>query len=210
MGGVVGDIESLKNEILKQAREQAVATRERAIRVAERDLFYAGEEAEGIVAQQKAKVAPVLEVEKRKSIAVAEMEARRRLLEKKEELVEMIFSEAQSRLEEMRGSEAYKDMIFKLIDDGVASINGDVIVEFGEKDKGIFTSDFVSFVQSRMIKSLGNFRLQFQCIGDGISAGVIIKSKDGKMIVDNSFSGRIKRLKEELRGKVSEMLLQEE
>ncbi len=133
------------------------------------------------------------------------------LLEKREELVSRAFDEAQKRLEEMRGSQAYIDMLDKLIEESVSNIKEDVIVQFGSKDKFLFTSEFVSSIRTHVIKTLGKgIRVQFDCVEDNTFSGVIIKSKDGKMVVDNSFSGLFKRLKEELRGKVSEMLLQEE
>jgi vacuolar-type H+-ATPase subunit E/Vma4 len=210
MAGVVGDVESLKNKILEQARDQASRALDRAQRVAERDLVYAREEAEEIKAQQRAEVQPLLEAEKKKTIVAAEMEARKKLLEKKEELVDRIFTEAENRLIELRGSKDYVDIISRSVEEAVATINGDAIVEFGEKDSDIFTSETTSSMESRVAESLGRkLQLQFQCVGGRISAGVIIKSKDGRIIIDNSFSGRLRRLKEEMRGKVSEMLLQE-
>lgn len=210
MAGVVGDVESLKNKILEQAREEASKTLDRAQRVAERDLVYAREEAEEIKAQQRAEIQPLLEAEKKKIIVTAEMEARKKLLEKKEELVDRIFAEAENRLIELRGSKDYVDIISRSIEEAVTTINADAIVEFGEKDSDIFAPDDISSIKSRIAESLGkNLQLQFQCIGGKISAGVIIKSKDGRIIIDNSFPGRLRRLKEEIRGKVSEMLLQE-
>lgn len=210
MGEVVGDVETLKSIILKQAQERAAETLDRARRVSERDLVYTREEAEEIISQQRAKVRLMAEIEKRKALAAAEMEARRKLLEKKEQLVSRIFTEAEDRLEELRGSEAYGSVISKMIEEGVAGIGRDVIIEFGEKDEGIFTPEAISSIESRVTKSLReDFQLEFSCVGNSISAGVIIRSSDGRMLIDNSFSGRLKRLKEELRGEVSEMLLQE-
>ena len=210
MPEVVGNVETLKNKILEQAREEASKALDRAQRVAERDLVYAKEEAEEIKAQQRAEIQPLLEAEKKKTLVTAEMEARKKLLEKKEELVDRIFAEAENRLVELRGSKDYVDIISRSIEEAVATINGDAIVEFGEKDSDIFTPDYISSIESRVAESLGRkLQLQFQCVGGKISAGIIIKSKDGRIIMDNSFSGRLRRLKEEIRGKVSEMLLQE-
>jgi vacuolar-type H+-ATPase subunit E/Vma4 len=210
MGGVVGNIEMLKNRVLEQAREQAAEILDRAKRVAERDLVYARDEAEEIASQQRARVSPLAEIEGRKTLVDAEMEARRSLLEKKEELVSRIFDEAKSKLEELRGTRAYMDIIGKLIEEGVASIGEGAVIEFGEKDKSIFTPQATSVIESYITEALGaDFKLGFRCIGDNISSGVRITSKDGRIIVDNSFSNRLRRLGEELRGEVSEMLLEE-
>ncbi len=211
MGGVVGDIEALKGRILKQAQEEAAEILDRASRVAERDLVYAREEAEEIASQQRAKTRSLAEIEGRKTIVDAEMEARRKLLEKKEELVARVFVEAENKLEELRGSKTYMDIVAKLIAEGVASIGQGATVEFGEKDRDIFTSKAISSIESHVTESLGaDIQLKFQCVGDHISSGVRIISKDGRVIIDNSFSNLLKRLKEELRGEVAEISLQEQ
>lgn len=210
MGGIVGDVGTLKERIIQQARDEAMETLDRARRVAERDLVYAKEEAEEIAAQQRAKTQPTAEMEGRKAIVDAEMEARRNLLGKKEELVSKIFAEAESKLEELRGSKTYMDIVTQLIAEGVSSIGESVTIEFGEKDKDIFTPGAVSSIKSHIAKSLGTgFQLEFQCVGEHISSGVRIRSTDGRVIIDNSFSNRLRMLKEELRGEVAEMLLQE-
>lgn len=209
MGGVE-NLGALRSGIFKQAQEQASATLDRARRVAERDIEFAKEEAEEIRQQQKAKVQPMVDMEQKKVIASAEMEARRRLLEKKSELVSRLFDEAEKKLEEMRGSEQYIDMICRWIENGIADIGTELTVEFGEKDKAIFTPEVVSSIESNIKKSTGaEAKLRFKCVGEDISAGIIIRSKDGKAIIDNSFSSLLKRLKEDLRGEISEILLKE-
>jgi len=210
MGRVVGDVEALKSKILEQAREQVTSMLDRARRVSERDLVYAKEEADEIISRQRAAVQPMAEAQKRRTLVGAQMEARRKLLEKKEELVSRAFAEAEKQLEKTRGTEIYTSIISRLIEDGAASIKGDVIVEFSGKDRKTFTPEFISSIESLIAGSPeAGVRLQFKCVGDVISAGVMIRSGDGRVIIDSSFSGILKRLRENLRGKVSEMLLEE-
>ncbi len=52
MGGVVGDVEALKNAVLRKAQNQAERILDRARRVSERDLAYARQEAEEIRVQE--------------------------------------------------------------------------------------------------------------------------------------------------------------
>jgi vacuolar-type H+-ATPase subunit E/Vma4 len=210
MGGVVRDVEALKGAVLRKAQNEAESILDRVRRVSERDLAHAREEAEGIRAKHREKVLPMAEMEKRKAMAAVEMEDRRALLEKKEELVSRIFAEAESKLEEMRDSQAYVDIISKLIEECVTSIGDDSTIEFGKKDKDVFTEGLVSCIESQVTRALKiDLRLQFRCVGDDISAGVIVWSQDGRVVVDNSFSTRLRILKEELRGKVCEMLPEE-
>jgi len=206
----VGSLETLRDQILKQAKEQASAVIEREQRIAERDLEFAKEDVDKIKEQQKVKIQSLIDVEQRKILASAEMESRRMLLEKKEELVSKIFAEAETKLEEMRGSELYINVVTKSIENAVANIGDSLIVEFGEKDKSIFKKDLISSIESNVSKSVGkNVQLEFKPSNENISAGIIIKSKDGRMIIDHTFSNVIKRLEEDIRGKVSEILLQE-
>jgi V/A-type H+-transporting ATPase subunit E len=206
----VGSLETLRDQILKQAKEQASAVIEREQRIAEHDLEFAKEDVDKIKEQQKARIQSLVDIEKRKILASAEMESRRMLLEKKEELVSNIFAEAETKLEEMRGSKLYIDAVTKSIENAVDNIGDNLIVEFGEKDKSVFKKDLISSIESSVSKAVGkNVKLEFKPSGENISAGVIIKSKDGRMIIDNTFSNLIKRLEEDIRGKVSEILLQE-
>jgi V/A-type H+-transporting ATPase subunit E len=209
MGGV-GNIETLKDEILKQAKEQASAIIEREQRIAERDLEFAKEDATAVREQERSKLQPIVDTEEKKISSSAEMEARRMLLEKKEELVSKLFADVELKLEDMRGSDDYIDIITRSIENGFETIGDRLIIEYGEKDKEIFSDKSISKIKSKVSKSLGvKIDLEFQCSGDSVSAGVIIKSKDGRIVIDNSFSSLIKRLEEELRGKVSEILLEE-
>lgn len=209
MGGV-RNIEFLKREILEQAKQQSSAIIDRAQRVAERDIQYALEEAEEIRKQQREKVSPLVEMEKKKIIASAEMEARKRLLEKKEELVSRVFQEVENKIYESRNSRSYSELITKLIEDGISAIDGDLIIEYGESDSWIFTKEFISNIDSKAkaIKS-ADVKLKFIPMRNYMFPGVIIRSADGKVVVDNTLPSILKRLKDELRGKISEILLSE-
>jgi len=208
MGGV-GNIETLRNEILRQAKEQASAIVDREKRVAERDLEFAREDAKTVREQERSKLQPLVDTEEKKISSAAEMEARRMLLKKKEELVSRLFADVEHKLEEMRNSDLYINIVSKSIESGFKTIGESLIVEFGEKDKNLFTNKVISSIKSKVSESLGtNVELKFQSAGDSISSGVVIKSKDGRIVIDHSFSNLMKRLEEELRGKISEILLQ--
>jgi len=208
--GRVGNIETLRDEIIAQAREQEKIAIDREQRIAERDLNYAREDAEKIREQQRARTRSIAEIERKKTMASAEMEARKILLRKKEELVSRLFDAVESKLEQMRGSKLYIDIISKSIKDAVSNIGNNLLVEFDEKDKKIFTDKVIASIQSNLSASIGfDIKLKFALSSDNINAGVIIKSLDGKMIIDNSFTNLLKGLKVDMRGKVSEILLKE-
>lgn len=208
--GRVGNIETLKEEILNQAKEQASTILEREQRIAERDLSYAKEDAEKIREQQRAKSQSMVETENKKFKSAAEMETRKMLLEKKDELVSRLFDIAETRLEGMRGSKTYIGIVTRSIKDAVSNIGNDLIIEYGQKDSNIFKNDVISSIQSSISKSLGTkVSLDFVVSNEDISAGVIIKSKDKRMMIDSSFPSLLRKLKEDMRGKVSEILLKE-
>lgn len=208
--GRIGNIEALRNEILNQAKEQATAAFEREQRISERDLSYAKEDAEKIRAEYLAKRKSIEDGESRKYRSAAEMEARRIQLEKKDELVSRLFDDIESKLEEMRGSKTYLDIVKRSIVDAVSSIGNNLLIEYGENDKGIFSKNVKASIQSDISSALGNdVSLKFVQSKSDIPAGVIIKSSDGRMIIDSSFPSLMRGLKEEMRGKVSEILLKE-
>jgi len=208
--GRIGNIEALREEILNQAKEQASAALEREQRISERDLSYAKEDAEKIKSEYLAKQKSVEDVESRKYRSSTEMEARRMQLQKKDELVSRLFDDIELKLEEMRGSKAYLDIIKRSIMDAVSSIGNSLLVEYGENDKDIFNKNVNASIQSDISNALGNnVSLKFAQSKEDIPAGVIIKSSDGRMIVDSSFPSLMRGLKEEMRGKVSEILLKE-
>jgi len=208
--GRIGNIETLKEEILNQAKEQATAVLDREKRIAERDLSYAKEDAEKIREQQRIKSQSIAEIEARKYKASAEMEARRILLRKKDELVSRLFDAVEAKLEEMRCSKTYIDVIKLSIKEAVSNIGNKLIVEIGKEDEKIFTNDVVSSIESEISQALGyKVSLDFRVSQDNLPAGVIIKSMDGRMIIDGLFPSLMKQLKDDMRGKISEILLQE-
>lgn len=208
--GRIGNIETLKEEILNQAKEQATIVLDRERRIAERDLNYAKEDAEKIKEQQRLKSQSLAEIEARKYKASAEMEARRILLRKKDELVSRLFDAVEAKLEEMRGSKTYIDIIKHSIKEAIPNIGNKLVVEISKEDEKVFTKSVVSSIESEISQMLGHeIKLDFRVSQDSLPAGVIIKSMDGRMIIDGLFPSLMKQLKDEMRGKISEILLQE-
>ena len=121
--------------------------------------------------------------------------ARRSILVKKEELIEECFSEASRKLREL-SSEEYRKTIQNLIEDGMKLIGDEaVVIPTKEEDLAI-------------IRTFGKLTLSDE--RTGALGGVILKSKDGKVIVNNTFDALLERYKDDIRTEVASILFSEE
>jgi len=201
----IENINSLTNEIINQSKKEAEAIVDRAKRAAEHDIRFAHEDAEAIRKEYRTKAKKLALQEERKVFTQAHQNARKMLWQKKQELVSKVFDEAEKELKEFRNSPDYRESLITLTKEGIEGIGrGKMKVFINPKDEKFFTDELIKELES----SLPDVVLEIVHDND-ISAGVTIVSQDGKVVYENSYSDRLERLKDELRGKVAEMLLEE-
>ena len=200
----IEDIKSFTNEIISQARKEAESIIDRAKRAAEHDIRFAREDAEAIREEYKAQTKKLALQEERKVFTEARQEARQKLWQKKQELVSKAFDTAEKKIRKFRNSSGYRDSLIALAREGVEGIGeGKMTVLVNPEDVEFFTNELLSEMES----NLSDVELEV-CPEPNISAGVIIMSNDGRVIVENSYTARLERLREDLRGKVAELLLE--
>jgi len=123
---------------------------------------------------------------KRQIIGSSRLSARNKQLVLIENAVGDAFEKAIAKIESVRNSEKYASMMKKLLEDGLHTVGGDVVVECNAKDKTI-VKKLVSEMDRGKIKVSEE---AIDCLG-----GLRIKSKDGSMVYDNTLDSRIERLK---------------
>lgn len=123
---------------------------------------------------------------KRQIIGSSRLSARNKQLVLIENAVSDAFEKAIAKIESVRNSEKYASMMKKLLEDGLHTVGGDVVVECNAKDKTI-VKKLVSEMDRGKIKVSEE---AIDCLG-----GLRIKSKDGSMVYDNTLDSRIERLK---------------
>ena len=115
----------------------------------------------------------------------AALEARNKQLLHVENSVEKVFAKAIEKLNDLVRNEDYTKLVTQLLDESVKGLgSSDVIVECNSKDKSVVQSILSKFPGATLSPNTVN------CLG-----GIIVKSKDGSMKLDNTIDARIERLK---------------
>ncbi|MCD5424997.1 MAG: V-type ATP synthase subunit E [Methanosarcinaceae archaeon] len=132
--------------------------------------------------------------------SVARMNSKKIVMDTKSELISDCFNESLLQLKEIPTTSAYEDILVKYIQNGMDMMElTDVIVECNKKDAPI-----VKKIASNMSGKLLSVKVSKNHI-DSIG-GIIIKSKDDSMFVNNTFEEIIRRKENEIRYGVSKIL----
>ncbi|MCQ8892827.1 MAG: V-type ATP synthase subunit E family protein [Candidatus Methanosuratincola sp.] len=136
------------------------------------------------------------EVEYRKEISKAEIDARMQALRIKEEVIEGVFDEARERLLEFAEKEEYLEIMQKQLT-SISSLFhvGKVVLN---------KRDFERLGEDTIRKILGpKCDISVEDLGTG---GFVLISKDGKVAIDRTIDSILKSKKDEMRGRVAEKL----
>ena len=202
MSTQVGKIEEI---IINEAKEKAeniiVKAREEAKKVLGKAEQEAKREAEEIISKKKTDA----EAQARRILSEAKLEARLKILNAKEQLISEAFDKALEKLKEFSQSAQYKTALENLIKDAAIIIRGgDLEVLLPENTNvNIDLSKIAKEVeeQTGVKTSLNISKERIRSIG-----GVIVRSKDRLLTVDNTFEARLERLREQLRVNVANLL----
>ena len=115
----------------------------------------------------------------------ATLEARNKQLLLVEDSVEKVFAKAIEQLNDLVRNEDYTKLVTQLLDESVKGLGtSDVVIECNSKDKSVVQSILSKFSGATLSPNT------VDCLG-----GIIVKSKDGSMKLDNTIDARIERLK---------------
>ncbi|RLF36867.1 MAG: hypothetical protein DRM99_01835 [Thermoplasmata archaeon] len=130
-----------------------------------------------------------IENQKKIQISKANQESKKEIMKAKEELIEECFIKAQQKLSQIKGKE-YETLVKKLIKEGVEKLGKNcTIIASREVDKKI--------AEQQGLKVAGK---------TDAAGGVILKSADGKITLDYTLDGILKREKQKIRIKVGKLL----
>lgn len=165
---MLANAEREKSEILKEANKEAENKRQEILRKNEIEI-----------GKMKQKVFSTLNLEKKKLF-----------LEEKSRFIETILEEVRGMAMEFRKDPGYKKFLEKAILEGIEVIGErEVDVLYSGLDEKIIKDDF--------IKNIKGAALEFKK-SDFKDTGVIVRSRDSRLIYDNTFSARFKRLYDEI------------
>jgi vacuolar-type H+-ATPase subunit E/Vma4 len=205
MEQVIGSIRALSRAILDETKAEA----ERIVSTASASAHETAEAAQEQALEAGSQVAVAADVEiahlEQQSLALAQLDAQRLRLEHRERLIERVFSLASERLDSLRDSPEYGDLLRRLIIDGVDRLGQpeEVIVRVAERDGDRLAAGTLAEVE-------GTWQGRVQLVAGqpiGIGSGVVVETADGHRRCDNSLSTRLSREKQKLRTEISHLLL---
>ncbi|MDH7517626.1 MAG: V-type ATP synthase subunit E [Candidatus Thermoplasmatota archaeon] len=175
---IIKDSEKEIKQIQTEAKKQATTI----INTAKKEAQL---EAEKIISDGKKQI----ENTKKIMISKAHQETKRDIMNTKEKIIEDCFTKAQQKLLALKEDE-YNRIVHRLISEGCKKIGGQCnVIISKDADKKI--------AENMGLKVIGNIES---------TGGVILKSNDGKITLDNTFDGILKREKDKIRVKVGKLL----
>jgi len=187
--------EKERERILNEAKERAKKIIEDAKAEAERSKKRAMEEEE-----RRA------ETEKRRIIQTARLEARRKKWIAQEEMIKEVMNKAVEKIKEVKekgfGEYKYDEILRNLIKVSAMSAGGgDLEVILSEEDARFISKKDLDKISKDLGASLTLSEERVKSIG-----GVIVRTKDGRIAVNNTFEKRLERLSDAIRDKVAAIM----
>ena len=140
-------------------------------------------------------------------MAEGRMRAKKEMLQKKEGLISDVFKEAEERLRAHVDSERYKEDLARIAVGACRNLgSGDVVVRANRRDLKLLES-----VKEQMARELSSSeKIVNISFGEPIEAigGVRVGTPDGKVEIDETFEGKMRREFEVLRAKVAKVLFE--
>lgn len=138
---------------------------------------------------------------KRQIVGSSRLTARNRQLLIIENAVNSAFEKAKEELKSVNKDESYRNLIYKMIEDGISAIESDeIIVECNKNDAELVKKIITEISKKSRVK----IKLSEQYL-DSLG-GIRIKTSDGSMTFDNTLESRIERLKPLIRKNIAQML----
>ncbi|MEM2239268.1 MAG: V-type ATP synthase subunit E family protein [Candidatus Bathyarchaeia archaeon] len=187
-------------EILKKAEEEAMKIIEAA---KEEARIKALKEAERIVQEAESKSIMMKRIAETK----ARLTYRLRILQEKNKLIEAVFENVMEFLKEkVVPSAEYEKILEKLILEAAVAIGGGELKVILSKPCQL---DFENL--AKVVEEKTGVKTKFETILKPMSfiGGALVTNKDESVIFDNTFEGRIKRMKKDLIREVSRILFQD-
>lgn len=144
------------------------------------------------------------ERERQRIIANAKLQSRKARLEAKEDVIREAFERAEGELKKVTRSNKYPSVLASLIKEAQGVIGGDVEVLVRKDDLGILTKEYLNKLSDDTKSRVELSQDYIDTVG-----GAMVRSKDGKVEVNNTIEMRRERMRGELRPKVAQTLFSE-
>ena len=186
----IEDAEEICRRIIEDATSQADSMLANAGKEKSRILEEAVHEAENRKKEILKKDEVDIEKMKQKIFSTLNLEKKKLFLEEKGSFIEIILKKVREMAMEFRKDPGYKKFLEKAILEGIEVLGeGEAEVLYSGLDEKIIKDDFSKDTKGAAVQfTKGNFR----------DIGVIVQSKDSRLIYDNTFSARFKRIYDDI------------
>lgn len=199
------DISSLKQEILEDARKKSELILNEAREHANAINTQIEEEIRYLlrVAQEEADTLKETEIRRQRATAIIENKMKR--LKTQEQLINQVFDEALKRIENLRGTPEYKELLTKLaVQAGKALDGGELVVELSEEDKKMFDAASAAAQIEQATGNKTSIEVRTRSFPLTHKGGLIVYK--GDIFVDNTINSLFDRRRVKIRQKITQVL----
>ncbi len=199
--------DKITSKILDDAKKTADEIKSEAQREANSILEKAKSEAEIKKQNILKKGEKEAEMIKNRIIAEARLSAKKKMLEERENILNMAIEKLEEDLIKLPQKDNYKDVLLKLIIEGVISVGGgELVLELNEKDLKLIDDSTLWAIEKEMEDRLKKSTILKKGKPVDIIGGCIVKTADNLKVCDNSLESVFERNLESIRAKVAELL----
>jgi vacuolar-type H+-ATPase subunit E/Vma4 len=143
----------------------------------------------------------------RRVMAQAELESKSLRLARREALLRQIWERTQHRLETEIEPQVRRASIKALLIDAARQLGGGrLVVQVSQCDALVLAQGVLEHIEQELASEGLLVQLEMVESGDAMLGGVIVRSPDGRHLVDNSWDARLNRASTELRDQVHHRL----
>ena len=200
-------VDEIISKIREDANREAEKIKDEAQIEANKILEDAKKEAEKRKNEILKKGEKEAEMIKNRIIAEAKLEVRKKMLMKREELIEKAVKKLKEDLIKLPEKEDYSTLLFKLIIEGIIAVGEEeIILDLNKRDYETIDSKVIWAIESEMEKLLNKPVIVRKGNIVDIIGGCIVKNKDGSKVCNNSLEAVFERNLENIKGKIAEVL----
>jgi len=186
----IDDAGGICRKIIEDASAQADSILTSAVKEKSKILKEANHEAENKKKEILKKNDLEVEKIKQKIFSTLNLEKKKLFLEEKGRFIGAVFEKVKEIASEFRENQGYREFLEKAVSEGIDVIGeAEAVVLYSALDENI--------IKSISIKNIKGVVLEFKK-SDFKDIGVIVQSKDSRLIYDNTFSARFKRLYDDI------------
>jgi len=194
-------IDLLCNEIKQDAGKQIQGILDEAKKRQDAKLEIARRAAGKIREELLAKAKAKAEAVKERMLSAVNLETRRIKSLAREEIINEVLQEIKLKQDSFRTKKEYVIWLENLIIEGALSLRKkELVAAVNKRDFSLLDGAFVSRVEKKLSEHhLKDIRIDLAPDDNLQDTGAVIKSRDGRVIFDNTFSARLQRMRTDLR-----------